>query len=63
MQPVAADELREAATGLVRHCDEAVAKPETALFLKIQAAWFYDCYAADRSLVLLVSGYKDRRSL
>ena len=53
VKSVAADELREAASG-----GEAVVKPAFRVYQADRVYQFYDRYALDRSLVLLVSGYK-----
>ena len=53
MKSVAADELREAAIG-----GEAVVKPAFRVCQACRVYRFCDRCALDRSLVLLVSGYK-----
>ncbi|PWK45653.1 hypothetical protein C7534_101241 [Pseudomonas sp. OV226] len=50
---VAADEQREAAFGC-----EAVVIPLCKVCLTHRTAWFHDCFAAERSLALLVSCYR-----
>ena len=48
--PVAADEPCEAAFGLVRHCDVAVVKPDTAVVQVNPGLRFYGRFATGRSL-------------
>ena len=56
--PVVADERSEAAIELVRHCDAALVKPDTALVQVNPGLRFYGRFATGRSLAPLVSGYK-----
>ncbi|MGG7651284.1 hypothetical protein ACQ4OB_25075 [Pseudomonas sp. ES4] len=58
LNPVAADEHREAAFG-----DEVVVNSSDAVFLENLALRFYDGFAAERSLAVLVSCYMGTASL
>ena len=60
LRVVVADEWNEAAFEMVRHCDEAVAKPVHAVCLINRGSRPYDCFAAERSLARLVSDYRFR---
>jgi hypothetical protein len=50
--PVAAAELREAASG-----DEVLVNPAHSMYLKHRVEWFCGRFAAERGLVLLVCCY------
>ena len=62
MAPVAAEERSEAAIEMMRHCDEAVAKPAAAVRPTHRATRPCDDCVVDRSLASLLSDYKPAKN-
>ena len=53
--PVAVAEFYEATSDC-----EAIVNAQRKVELTHRGAWFYDCFAAGRSLAVLVNGYRER---